>query len=143
MNKKDWAVELFSNGFNCSQTVLSVFSEEVGLDENTGRKISCGFGSGMRQGEACGAVTGAIMILGLKYGQYRADDKKSKELTYEKVMEFNRKFKDINGSIICRDLLGCDLGTEEGMREATENGLFIKICPKMIKEAIDILEKMI
>jgi C_GCAxxG_C_C family probable redox protein len=75
------------------------------LDADTARKISCGFGGGMRHGEVCGAVTGAIMILGLKYGQYNTDDKKSKEITYQYVKEFNKRFMDINGTIICRDLL--------------------------------------
>ena len=143
MNKQDLAAELFSQGFNCSQSVCSVFCEEAGLDADMGLKISCGFGGGMRQGEVCGAVTGAIMILGLKYGQYRADDKKSKEITYRYVNEFVERFKVKNETIICRDLLKCDISTEEGYRKIIEEGLSKKVCTKLIKDAISILEEIL
>lgn len=108
---------------------------------DTALKISCGFGGGMRQGEVCGAVTGAIMVLGLKYGQNNEGDTGSKENTYRIVQEFNKKFRDKNGSIICRELLGCDVSTENGRKYAKDNGLFEKVCPKLISSAVDILKE--
>lgn len=140
MSKAEESVLMFNRGLNCSQVVLSAFCEEVGLDEELAFKISCGFGGGMRQGEVCGAVTGALMVLGLKYGQSTIDDKDSKERTYVIVKEFCKRFKSINSSIICKELLGCDLSFDEARKYASENGLFDKVCPKLIKDSIEILE---
>jgi len=140
MNKSDEATMLFSKGFNCSQSVVSVFCEDLGLNQEVALKISCGFGGGMCQGEICGAVTGAVMVLGLKYGQNEAGDKEAKEKTYEIVKEFSNRFKDINGSIICKELLDFDLSKENARKIAKEKGLFTTICPKVIRDAVTILE---
>jgi len=141
MGKSEQALQIFYKGFNCSQAVCSVFCKEIGLSKQVALKISCGFGGGMREGEVCGAVTGAIMMIGLKYGQDSEDDKESKVNTYKIVKEFNKRFKDINGTIICRELLGCDISTENGFKYAKENDLCNSICPKLIKVAVNILEE--
>lgn len=143
MNKSHEAYLLFNQGFNCSQAVFSVFCEDLGLDREVALKISCGFGGGMCQGEICGAVTGAVMALGLKYGQSYAEDKESKEKTYEIVKEFSNRFKDANGSIICKELLDFDLSKENARKIARERGLFTTICPKVIKDAVNILEDIL
>lgn len=143
MNKANQAEQMFKKGFNCSQAVLSVFCEEMGLSKKIALKISCGFGGGMRLGEVCGAVTGAIQLLGLKYGQDREDDIESKENTYGIVREFIEKFKEQNGSITCKQLLGCDLSTENGRKYAKDNGFFESVCPKLIKNAVEILEDIL
>ena len=143
MNKSDEALLIFNQGFNCSQAVVSVFCEELGLDQEIALKISCGFGGGMCHGEICGAVTGAVMVLGLKYGQSKAEDKESKEKTYEIIKEFSNKFKDINGSIICKELLDLDLSKENARKVAKEKGLFTTICPKLIRDAVSILEDIL
>ena len=84
MSKIDTAVSGFKEGFNCAQSVLSAFSEELGLTRETALKIACPFGGGMaRQAETCGAVTGAFMVIGLKYGQASKADKASKNRTYD------------------------------------------------------------
>jgi len=143
MNKTDEAILLFNQGFNCSQAVFSVFCEELRLEQKAALKISCGFGGGMCQGEICGAVTGAVMALGLKYGQSDAEDIQAKGKTYEIVKEFSNRFKDINGSIICKDLLDFDLSKENAMQIARDRGLFTTICPKVIKDAVNILEDIL
>ncbi|AOY76565.1 C-GCAxxG-C-C family protein [Clostridium formicaceticum] len=143
MNKSDKALQLFNQGCNCAQSVCLAFSEEMGLDKEIALKISCGFGGGMRQGEVCGVVTGAIMILGLKGGQHGADDKKSKELIYQYVKEFNQRFINLNKTIICKELLGYDTSTEDGFKQAHEKGLFKNVCPKLIKDAVSILEEIL
>ena len=143
MNKSQEAVLLFNQGFNCSQAVFSVFCEEFGLDKNIALKISCGFGGGMCQGEICGAVSGAVMALGLKYGQNKGEDTESKEKTYEVVKDFNSRFKDINGSIICKELLDFDLSKENATKIAKEKGLFTTVCPKVITDAVRILEDVL
>lgn len=143
MNKPELATQIFSQGFNCAQSTLCVFSEELGLSKESALKLSGGFGSGMRHGEVCGAVSGAIMVLGLKYGQNLEGDKESKEKTNRLVEEFNQRFKDRNGSIICRDLLGCDISKENGRTYAIDNNLFHIICPKLIRSSVEIIEEIL
>ena len=136
------AVEKFDKGFNCSQAILSSYCEQFGLDCETALKIATGFGGGMHINGTCGAVTGAIMVLGLRYGNSQ-ENKKAKEDTYKKVIQFANHFIDRNGSITCRDLLGCDITTPEGLKQAREKGLFSSICPKLVQDAAEILEEML
>ena len=95
----------------------------------------------MRRAEVCGAVTGALMVLGLRYGPRDAADT-SRDIVYSKVSEFLSRFEEGCGSIICRDLLGCDLSTPEGMKQAVKNDLFKTVCPKMIEVAADLVEEL-
>lgn len=143
MSRVDLAVERFGSGFNCSQAVVGSYCEELGVDCETAFKMATGFGGGMRMGETCGAVTGAFMVLGLKYGNAAAEDKEAKALAYEKVMEFADRFKGRNGSVVCKELLGCDISRAEGRKRADENGLYRSVCPKMVGEAVEILEEML
>ena len=141
--KAEQAVERFKNGFNCSQAVIGSYCEQFGLDCETAFKVATGFGGGMRMGETCGAVTGAFMVLGLKYGNSTAEDKESRGKAYKKVIEYTNRFKACNGSVICKELLGCDISRPDEMKKADENGLFASVCPKMIRDAAQILEEML
>ena len=143
MNKIEQAVERFEKGFNCSQAVLGSYCEQFGLDRETGFKVATGFGGGMHIDSVCGAVTGAFMVLGLKYGNATAEDKAAKGNTYEKVIEYTDRFKARNGSVLCKDLLGCDISRADGMKKAQEDGLFDSVCPKMVREASEVLEEML
>ncbi|OBR90619.1 putative redox-active protein (C_GCAxxG_C_C) [Clostridium ragsdalei P11] len=143
MNKLQNVAVNFKEGFHCSQCVLEAFSEELGIDKELALKISSCFGRGMCFGETCGAVTGAVMALGLKYGNIKADDKAAKEKTYDVTRDFCEKFKEINGSIICRELMGVDFAHKENRMVAREKGLFKEKCPKYIKDAINIVETML
>jgi C_GCAxxG_C_C family probable redox protein len=83
MTKSDDALEDFKNGFTCSSAVFSSFSEELGLDPETAKKLSCGFGAGIsKTGNICGAVSGAIMVIGLKYGKTKEGDEAATEKTW-------------------------------------------------------------
>ncbi|MBA7478753.1 hypothetical protein ES707_14181 [subsurface metagenome] len=142
--KSEQAVRKFGKGFNCSQAVLSVYAEEFGLCRETALKIACGFGGGMgRMALTCGAVTGAFMVIGLKYGNVDANEKVIKEKTYGLVREFARRFEKRNGSSICRELLGCDISEPEGLKSAKENDLFTSVCPGLVQDAVEILEEML
>lgn len=143
MNKKEQGVSCFKNGFNCCQGVLSAFQEELDLEKDILFKIGTGFGGGMRTGEVCGAVAGAIMVLSLKYGHYIEGDTESKEKTYSLTAEFQERFKEIHGTIICKSLLGYDVTKEEDMKVLREKGLFYEVCPRFIEDAITILEDII
>lgn len=144
MSKVEDAVRCFDKGFNCSQSILSTYCEEYGLDKETALKISCSFGAGMgRLAGTCGAVTGAYMLIGLMYGKYREGDNEAKEKTYALVQEFTKRFDDMHGSIRCKDLLKCDLSTTEGSDYASQNHLFDKLCPVFIRDAAQLLEDML
>ena len=141
--KIEEAVKRFKKGFNCSQAVLSSYSEQFGLDCEKASRVATGFGGGMRMSSICGAVTGAFMVLGLKFGNSTAKEKECKLKTYEKISEFTKRFKARNDSVICKELLGCDISTPEGSKEAQNKGLFTTICPKAVRDAAEILEEML
>lgn len=96
MNKADRALELFSNNFNCSQAVLTAFAPDFGLDEKLALMLGTSFGGGARNGELCGAVSGALMVLGLKYGHFDAADSEQKSRAYSIAMEYTRRFREAN-----------------------------------------------
>lgn len=146
MNKAEQAVSNFQGGLLCSQSVFTAFSEDLGLDRETASKIATPFGGGMaRMGEVCGAVTGAFMAIGLKHGNlssWKVEDGQ-KEITYLLINRFVQHFINKNGSIKCRDLLGCDLGTPEGSKAARDNKLFETACPGFVRDAAEILEEIL
>lgn len=136
------ATEFYAQNYLCSQAVFAAFSEELGLSEEQALKIGACFGSGMCKGEVCGACTGALMVLGLKYGQCKpGSDNRIK--TNDVTVKFLDLFSSENGSYMCRDLLGCDLTTQEGLQYAREHNLFTDFCPKMVASAAKITEQLL
>ena len=143
-NRSDKAVSIFKEGINCSQSVLSCFAADLGLDKDMALKLAAGFGGGMgRMAQTCGAVTGAYMVIGLKHGAITGQDKAAKEHTYQVVRDFNDRFKARNQSLTCKELLKCDISTPVGFDEAKQKGLLTTICPKMVRDAVEILEEML
>lgn len=140
----DIAVATFKGGFNCSQAVLSAFCKELGLDRETADRIACGFGGGIgHMGETCGAVTGAVMAISLKKGMsVPGSPYKSNQLVYSLINDFISEFRKSNPSIKCYDLLGVDFNDEDAYREARKKGVFFEICPKYVKDAVEIVESM-
>jgi C_GCAxxG_C_C family probable redox protein len=144
MERSEKAVSTFESGLNCSQAVLSSFSEVLKLDNGLAIRISCGFGAGMgRLQETCGAVSGGIMVIGMAFASANEDRLAVKEKTYAKIIEFTKRFKEIHSSIKCRDLLKCDITTEEGRRYMEEHDLSNTVCSKCVKDAVVILEDII
>jgi len=144
MNRVERAVSCFKEGFSCSQAMLSTYGPQLGLNHELALKVSGAFGGGMaRMGETCGAVTGAFMVIGLKYGKTKVEDEQTKEKTYSLVREFVDRFKFRNGSIVCRELLGCDISTPEGRDLAKEKNLFTTLCPKFVQDAAEIIEQIL
>ncbi len=132
----------FAEGFNCSQAILSAYAEPLGLDEETALKIAAGFGGGMgRLGKTCGAVTGAFMVLGLRYGR-GSPDQATKKRVYARIQEFADRFNSRNGSLTCKGLLGLDISTPEGHEAARKKQLFTTTCPRFIRDAAEVLEEM-
>lgn len=142
--RSEKAIACFED-FNCAQSVIATCGPELGLDRESALRVAGGFGGGMgRLGEVCGAVTGAFMVIGLKHGKSSPEDdvNETKEKAYALVYEFGNRFRACNGSILCRELLGCDPGTPEGSAQAREKGLFSDLCPKLVQSAVAILEQM-
>ncbi len=143
MNHKQKAVDYFSQKLHCSQSVLAAFSEECGIMEEQALKLGSCFGGGMRKGEVCGAVSGALMVLGLLYGQKNAGDAEGRQSSNKVNDLMMDRFKEKCGSYVCNDLLGCDITTEEGHQHCVDNKLFTEFCPKMVAAAVDIVEEII
>lgn len=143
MDRTAVALEVFDNKFNCAQAVFSAFAEDLGLDRETAYKTAGCFGGGMRCGEVCGAVSGALMALGCKYGQTLPGDTAAKELASKKAVEFIELFKAKNGSILCKELLGYNLSLPEEMIILKEQNLFATICPRVIADAVKIAEEVL
>ncbi len=131
-------VAMAESKMNCAQAVLTAFCEEMGLEWAMALELARGFGGGMaRGGKTCGAVTGAYMVIGLREA---AAGREGTEAVYARIVEFNRKFKEIYGSTECKTLLGCDLGVPEELAKVRADGLFVKLCPQFVKTAVEILD---
>jgi C_GCAxxG_C_C family probable redox protein len=136
------AVTRFAQGFNCSQSVFSAFCPGKRIPAAVALSIASPFGAGVgRTGSLCGAVTGGIMAIGLRYGHTNARDQKKKEAVYRMTRKFVDRFLARNGTIICNELLECDLGTPEGRKTAEVNDYHHTRCPKFVRDATEIILK--
>ncbi len=133
MEKSDKAVELFKTGACCSQAVFCAFAEDFGMDAETAMKVSAGLGGGVgRMREVCGAVTGATLALGMKYGPDKA-------AVYPHVQELCARFKAKCGSIVCRELLAGSGATQGGAPEARTDAYYRKRpCAEMVRLAAEL-----
>ena len=147
MTKKDRALELFMEGFNCSQSVFTAFADRFGIDENTAKRISAGLGGGVgRQREVCGAVSGAVMVLGSISAAVDGDDAEGKKENYELVREFCDLFRERHGgTIICREMLKIMADKKEPATPDKRNAEYYakRPCAKAVYDAAEILEEMI
>jgi C_GCAxxG_C_C family probable redox protein len=136
---------MFAQEFACSQSVFTAFADPADIPRETALRVAAGFGGGLaRSGETCGAVTGAIMALGLRYCCVPAEvNPLGKLQAYPPVQEFLARFKARHGTIVCRELLGADLGTPEGAERARKEGLVKSRCPAFVRDAAAILEELI
>jgi C_GCAxxG_C_C family probable redox protein len=141
--REENAIESFRGGLNCSQAVLSAYSDDLNLDNNMALSISCGFGGGMgRLQQTCGAVTGSFMVLGIYNCKLSTDNKVRKEKTYSMIQKFDDKFKAIHGTTDCKSLINCDIKSDEGHHYARENNLFEIVCEKCIKDSMKIVDDL-
>lgn len=138
------ATTRFLSGYNCAQAVLDAFRDQTGLDEDLALKIATGLGAGMgRKQEVCGAVTGGILVLGLRHGRGSRDDQAVAGATYARVRELMDRFAAKHGTCLCRELLsGYNLATEEGLRRAKADDMLNKVCRPCVQSIVEILEQM-
>jgi len=144
-NRSETAAAMVAGNWNCAQSVLGVFCDDLGLDRETAMKLASGFGAGMaHRQEVCGAVSGAIMVIGLRHGQAREDDKAAKEAAYRLSREMMERFQARFGSCLCRELLpGLDLATEAGHARYKAEGWSEKVCRPCVRFAVGILEEIL
>jgi C_GCAxxG_C_C family probable redox protein len=144
MKRSEMALNYFRNKFNCSQAVFTVFGTGQGLSENDCLRVSCAFGGGMgRQQHTCGALTGALMALGMKYGKALGDPEEKKQETYSKARDLFKSFSELNGSVNCKVLLeGLDMNDPDDHKKIMERKLFDINCEKYVTDAVDITEKI-
>jgi C_GCAxxG_C_C family probable redox protein len=144
MTRSEKALEYFSNGYNCAQSVIISFADILQIEEEKVLRIASGFGGGMGgMQETCGAVSGAFLVIGYLKGKYKEDDDEAKELTNSLIQGYTHKFVERCGSINCKALIKFDLRTEEGKKEAEASDVFNKKCTTYIKNSIELLEEII
>jgi C_GCAxxG_C_C family probable redox protein len=143
VTKKDDAVSLFNSGFNCSQSVAGAYAEDLGLKQADALKMAAAFGGGIgRSGQTCGAVTGALMVLGMKYGMTVADPQ-AKERMYVIAQSFLKHFAARHGSVLCKELLNADISTVEGRAAMRERNTHAAICSPLIADVTAMLDEML
>jgi C_GCAxxG_C_C family probable redox protein len=136
------ALELFKSGFHCSQAVIGVFSEESGISRETAFKIACPFGGGIGgYGRTCGAITGAIMVIGLKYGSTKAMDTEARTQTRKKTRELIEMFERVHGTSICNELVGFDRSNLSGAELKAKLPYFHNTCQEFLETVISFLEE--
>ena len=142
----DQVQDLFNAGYSCAQCVCCSFAAQLNLSQKELYRISAGFGGGMASGEVCGAVAGAIMVIGLKSASRNADTKDTyaKEYTYQQCHKFMMNFKNHTGSLCCRDLIGFDFGKiDDNQNIVNFDRNLYKNCSKYIRIATQVLIEII
>ena len=144
MSPSDCALSFYRRGFSCSQAVAAAFAPDFGLDEQTALRLSQPFGGGIAgMADWCGALTGAFLIIGLKYGRVRPEDAAAKAKTYALVGELIARFTALHGEVKCKDLLGCDISTPEGEKRIDELKLHQTKCEGFVRDAAALLEELL
>ena len=134
--------ELFMKGIDCSQVVVGAFAEELGITTEEAYKMSAAFGGGMGLGETCGAVVGAMIVLGLKYGHCEVEHMGQKDIMNAKRAEFLQKFQEKYAVCNCKGLLKHDISKPEEMQKILDEGLLFDFCPEVVKDSITILKEI-
>jgi len=142
MSNPDQAAEMFKS-CNCAQAVLGTLGPAAGLAPDACFRVAAAFGGGMaRMGLTCGAVTGAMMVLGLRHGDSSMAQPGPRSVFYAKVQDFSARFMQKHGSIVCRELIHCDLSTPEGQKAFSDQGMHQGVCTQLVRSAVDILDAM-
>jgi C_GCAxxG_C_C family probable redox protein len=143
MKHSENAKEHFLSDCNCAQSVLLSYADDLKYSKELAQKMGAGFGGGMgKRQETCGAVTGAIMVLGMMKGEQVNNNEDLKSYTYESVQELINRFTAEHGSTQCKDLIGCDLNTPEGAAQFKQENMKENVCAKFVETAVDIIDSM-
>jgi C_GCAxxG_C_C family probable redox protein len=143
MERQEAAVSQFMGGYRCSQAVLAVFAEDFGLERDLARKISLPLAGGSGVGGECGAVSGAYLVLGLKYGFAHPGDAEGLGKMVTKVNRFVERFKSLHAEIDCPRLIGLDVFSEEGHKDFLKNNVKATSCARFVGDTVKILEEIL
>ena len=135
------ATDRFKQGYSCSQSIFSAFAQQFGLSDELASTIASPFGGGIaHQGETCGAVTGALMALSLKFGPKMNEDQDG---IYLVSQEFIRRFKEQHTFLKCKQLINFDLSQPSELEGARQSQVFDTVCPLLVKTAAEIVNSML
>lgn len=144
MKPAEKAIKLYKEEYNCSQAILSAYAEELGIDEKTAIRVASSFGGGIaRTGKTCGAVTGALMVLGMKQWNSDVEKEEAKQHVYKLSNQLMEEFQERNQTLNCEELLGVSVSTPEGRAVVKANQLSTKVCHRVINDVTEIFDKLI
>lgn len=140
----DTAAALFKEGCNCAQAVFVACSAKYGLPRETALRVAQAFGGGMgRTGNVCGAVTGALMVIGFHRAALDPKDSASKLEAHRLAQKFLAAFAAQHSSILCRELLGADMSTPDGLKRVQEQNLHATVCGPLVQSACALIESIL
>lgn len=143
MKPAEKAIKLYKEEYNCSQAVFSAYADELGIDEQTAIRVASSFGGGIaRTGKTCGAVTGALMVLGMKEWNSEVEKEEAKAHVYKLSNQLMNEFIERNKTLNCEELLGVSVSTPEGRAVVKVNQLSSKVCPRVINDVTEILDRL-
>ena len=143
MDTKQIAEE-FIKGYDCSQVVLRHFANKLGITSDEANRVAACFGGGMMLGSVCGAYTGALMAIGLKYGHSDPDGLlQQKDIMMAKTAQFKEKFVEKFGTVECKELIGYDVSTPEGLKDALDSGKLLEYCPGLVDQVIGMAQEVL
>jgi C_GCAxxG_C_C family probable redox protein len=144
MNKSEIAAGYMKSGYNCAQAIIKTYAGDVGVKGEDAVKMAAALGGGVgRNGLICGAVSGAALIIGMKYGTTDPLNFPAKETAYNKTSELLERFRAEHKTVLCKELISYDMRNPEELRKAREAGVFQIKCPLFVATAAQILEKII
>jgi len=144
MDSIDLALSYFDRGYSCSQSVLVAFAPQLGLPEELALRVAAPFGGGIgRLGEVCGAISGAIMALGLRYGGFDPSDQAAKDRLYAQVQQLAHQFQEQHRTLLCRGLLGLDLSIPQELQQARRERVFASQCPRYVRTATELVAELL
>ncbi len=143
MNNSSIAIMMVKNGLQCSQAALAALGEQLGIEIKQALRLASGFGGGIAlQGDICGAVSGAIMAIGLKHGYDKGPDVDARDKVYFLAQELIQRIKAKHGCYTCRGLTGMEWTGPESLKLFHERGIPEKVCLNVIRDAVDIVEEI-
>ena len=144
MKPSEKAIEFYKEQYNCSQAILAAYAEELGINEQTAIRVASSFGGGIaRTGKTCGAVTGALMVLGMMEWNSEVEKEEAKQHVYTLSQRLMEEFKKKNQTLNCEELLGVSVNQPEGRAVVKANNLTGKVCHHLINDVTEILDKLI
>ncbi len=143
MSLETEARDYFEAHYNCAQSTFAPFAKKFGMDEELALKIATPFGGGMgHAGGICGAVSGALMAIGI-YKGIAVYDQDKKYACYALAKAFQERFKELHGDLTCPGLLGFDIGDPEELQEVRDRNLFHTLCPNLVGDSVRIVAELL